>query len=61
MQVRITLHYGSIRADKIIETTTGEIFLFQYPTGSLRHETWYHKLDEERRKQIKRQVPGLAA
>ena len=61
MQVKIILHYGSIWADKIIETTTGEIFLFQYPTGSLRHETWFHKLDEERRKQINKQVPNLAA
>ena len=61
MQVRIIIHYGSIWADKVIETTNGEIFVFRYPTGHLHHETWFDELDEERRKQIKKQVPGLAA
>ena len=61
MRVKIILYYGSIWTDKVIETTNGEIFIFRYPSGDLRHEGWFEELDEERQEQIRKQVPNLAA
>jgi hypothetical protein len=56
MMAKISLWFGPIRADKVIETANGEIFSVNYCSNRICHETWFNLLDEERKNQILTQV-----
>jgi hypothetical protein len=61
MLTSISLWYGSIRVDKLLDATSGELFKIDTTSGHVLHEAWLSELDFERLQQVERQMQELAA
>ncbi len=61
MLTSISLWYGSIRVDKLLDASNGEVFKFDTTSGHVLHDSWLSELDFERLQQIKEQLQELAA
>ena len=57
MKIVVCISFHSVNIDKVLETENGEILHHEFPTGALRHESWFHELDLELQAQIIRQLP----